>query len=258
MRGLRYEGDVYRPPSEAGSLILQVTIGCAHNRCTFCTMYKNKKYRARDISEIFADIDYAASLVPHTRRIFLADGNALVLETERLVRILDRLNNSFPFLERVGIYSNPQDLLGKEIEELAALKKYKLGMIYLGVESGSTAVLDAVKKGVKPAQIVAGARKVKQSGIPLSLTVINGLAGKEGTIEHAGETARLVSEIDPEYLGLLTLMIVPGTGMARKVARKELTPLSPWEIIEEIRMMVEQLELTACAFGPIMHPIICQ
>ncbi len=245
---LKYEGDVFRPPSEAHSLILQATIGCAHNRCTFCSMYRRKKYRERGLDEINKDIEKASAYLPHTRRVFLADGNALAIPTDKLRQILMTLDRAFPSLERVTLYGNPQDLLQKEVSELRELRESKLGIIYLGVESGSAAVLEAVKKGVTPAQIAAGALRAKEAGIALSITVINGLAGEEGSVEHAEATARLLNEIDPEYLGLLSLMTVPGTTMHRRFAAGELTALSPWQLLEEIGMIVAGLNLTSCLF----------
>lgn len=248
MMPISYEGDVFRPPSEARSLILQATIGCSHNRCTFCAMYKRKKYRARPLAEINRDIVTAAAYLPHTRRVFLADGNALAMATADLVAILDQLNKAFPLLERITLYGNPQDLLQKSEDELKELRDHRLKMIYLGVESGSAAVLEAVKKGVTPADLVKGAAKLKKAGIPLSVTVLNGLAGLEGTIEHANSTAKIISEMDPEYIGLLSLITVPGTTMHRRFKSGELTALSPWQLLEEIRMMVEGLTLTNSVF----------
>jgi len=248
MMPLSYEGDVFRPPSEARSLILQATIGCSHNRCTFCAMYKKKKYRARSLTEINRDIVTAAAYFPHTRRVFLADGNALAMATADLVAILDHLSRVFPLLERVTLYGNPQDLLQKSEDELKELCDHRLKMIYLGVESGSAAVLEAVKKGVTPADLVKGAAKLKNAGIPLSVTVLNGLAGLEGTVEHARSTAKLLSVMDPEYIGLLSLMTVPGTTMHRLFKSGELTALNPWQLLEEIKMMVEGLTLTNSVF----------
>lgn len=245
---LKYEGDVFRPPSEARSLILQATIGCSHNRCTFCAMYKRKKYRARSLDDINHDIVLAAGYLPQTRRVFLADGNALAIATADLLRILNYLNQAFPLLERVTLYGNPQDLLDKSEAELKELRENKLKMVYLGVESGSAAVLEAVKKGVTPADLVKGAAKLKKAGIPLSVTVLNGLAGLEGTIEHARSSAKTLSEMDPEYVGLLSLMSVPGTTMHRQFKSGELTALDPWQLLEEIRMMVEGLDLTNSVF----------
>ncbi len=245
---IQYEGDIFRPPSEARSLILQATIGCSHNRCTFCAMYKFKKYRERDLGELEREISAAGRTWPHTRRIFLADGNALTLATEKLEFILQRLNEAFPRLERVSVYGNPQDLLNKETAELALLGRLKLGMIYLGLESGSASLLEEIDKGATPAEMVEGAQRAKEAAIPLSITIINGLAGREGTVEHARESARLLNEIDPEYLGLLSLMIIPGTIIHRRVEEGRLTPLGPWEMLQEIKLMVEQLSLSNCVF----------
>ena len=248
MYPVKYEGDIYRPPSEAKSLILQATIGCSHNRCTFCGMYKRKKFRVREFEELEKEIIAVSQMMPRTRRIFLADGNALAIPFELLSRILQLLQDTFPKLERVSLYGNPQDLLGKSVEQLRELKNLKLGIIYLGIESGSAAVLKEIRKGVTPQQIAEGAYRAKQAGVPLSITVINGLAGLEGTEEHAGETASLLNKIDPEYLGLLSLMTVPGTTTHRCFKEGLLTPLSPWELLKEIRMMVEGLSLTNCVF----------
>lgn len=245
---IRYEGDVYRPPSEAGSLILQATIGCSHNRCTFCSMYKSKKFRERDLSEVVEDIRLASRVLPGAKRVFLADGNALTIPAEKLLLILQELEQSFPQLERVAVYANPQDLLHKDSGELSELRRHRLGMIYLGIESGSAAVLKAVRKGVAPEDMIHGASRVKQAEIPLSVTVINGLAGLEGSDEHARETACLLNEIDPEYLGLLSLMVAPGTAMHRRLNEGNLTPLDPWEMLREIKMMVRDLSLTSCVF----------
>lgn len=248
MYPLHYEGDIFRPPSEARSLILQATIGCSHNRCTFCAMYKRDRFRERDPEELQREIASAGRLWPHTRRVFLADGNALTLETERLLEIMQSLNEAFPRLERVAVYANPQDLLKKDSAGLAALRDLKLGMIYLGVESGSAALLQEIKKGATPEEIARGAGRVKEAGIPLSITVINGLAGREDSAGHARDSARLLNEIDPEYLGLLSLMIIPGTILHRRVEEGLLTPLGPWEMLREIRLMVEHLDLSSCVF----------
>lgn len=245
---LHYEGDIFRPPSEARSLILQATIGCSHNRCTFCAMYKGKKFRERDPGELEKEIFTAGRTWPHTRRVFLADGNALTLAPEKLQRIMCSLNRAFPRLERIALYANPRDLLKIESAALAALRDLKLGMIYLGMESGSAALLQEIKKGATPGEIARGASRVKEAGIPLSVTVINGLAGREGSVEHARESARLLNEIDPEYLGLLSLMIIPGTPFHRRVEEGLLTPLGPWEMLREIRLMVEHLSLSSCIF----------
>ena len=248
MLPLKYEGDIFRPPSEAGSLILQATVGCSHNRCAFCAMYKRKKFRERDLKDLEQEIAAVSRFLPHTRRVFLADGNALTLETGKLIRILEALKMHFSLLERVSLYANPRDLLEKETGELAELRRLNLGIIYLGVESGSETLLRAVKKGATPADMASGSARVKEAGIALSVTVINGLAGLEGSAEHAAETARLLNQIDPDYLGLLSLMTVPGTITHRRVEEGAMTPLGPWEMLQEIRQMVQGLRLTRCVF----------
>lgn len=248
MNYLQYKGDVFRPPSEAQSLILQATIGCSHNHCTFCAMYKRKKFRVRSLDEINKDIILASNLLPRTRRVFLADGNALTISTADLLQILGQLDQAFPCLEKVSLYGNPQDLLEKSSTELSELGKNKLAMIYMGLESGSEKVLEAVKKGVIPEQIIEGASRVKAAGIPLSITVINGLAGIVGSAEHAKETARLLNLVDPEYLGLLSLITVPGTTMHRQFKEGLLKPLGPWQLLDEIKHIVEDLDLTNCVF----------
>lgn len=248
MYPLKYEGDIFRPPSEAKSLILQATVGCSHNRCTFCGMYKRKKYRVREFEELQEEIVTISGMMPKARRIFLADGNALSIPFNQLLRILKTLTDAFPLLERVSLYGNPHDLLNVSIEELKVLKENKLGIIYLGIESGSPTVLKEIKKGVTPQEIAEGAARAKKAGVHLSVTVLNGLAGVEGTVDHAKETAKLLNEIDPEYLGLLSLMTVPGTIMHRRFKEGILTSPGPWELLKEIRMMVEGLTLTNCVF----------
>lgn len=248
MMPFKYEGDLYRPPSEAKSLILQATIGCSHNRCTFCSMYKRKQFRLKQVEEMRREIEAAAVCYPRTKRVFLADGNALVVPTPALLEILEILNISFPFLERVSLYGNTQDLIEKSIDELTELKKNKLGMIYLGLESGSRNVLKEIQKGVTPDQMVEGSKNAKAAGIPLSVTILNGIAGVEGSEEHAEETARLLNCIDPEYLGLLSLITVPGTIIHRAFEDGLLTELNPWQLLEEIRIMILNLSLSDCIF----------
>ena len=245
---IKYEGDVYRPPSEASSLIIQATLGCSHNRCTFCSMYKEKKFRVRSLEEIKEDIESVKNLLPRTRRVFLADGNALAIPTEPFLQILQLLDEAFPNLERISVYGNPQDLLAKSAAELSQLKAHKLGIVYLGVESGSSKILDFIDKGASPEDMALAARRAKEAGIPLSVTVINGLAGAEGSEEHARETAALLNKMDPEYLGLLSLMPVTGTTLNRQFEEGALTALTPWQLLKEIRLMVEGLSLTNCVF----------
>lgn len=245
---MKYEGAIYRPPSEAGSLILQVTVGCSHNKCIFCVSFKDKKFRMKSLQEVFEDIDEASSQLKGVERVFLADGNAMVMETEKLLQILERLYRSFPYLQRVGIYANPQDLLNKEKEEMSRLKEAGLTIVYLGVETGNEELLKWIKKDATREDIVEGGRKAKDAGLALSVTVINGLGGREKMADHAFDTATLLNQIDPEYLGLLTLMVCEGTLLAKEVERGVIEVPEPFEILQEIRMMLTPLELSNCVF----------
>ncbi len=245
---MRYEGSIYRPPSEARSLILQATVGCSHNKCTFCVMYKDKKYRERSLEDIFADIRRARQVLGDVRRVFLADGNALAMDSDNLLAVLQELYQTFPSLERVGIYANPSDLLGKSLAQLEALKKAGLGIIYLGVETGNEVLLERVRKGATADEILQAGLRAKEAGIPLSVTVINGLGGHELMEAHAADTAKLINAMDPDYLGLLTLMLPPGTPMARQVERGEFQVPGPLDILAEIEKMLSPLELTNCLF----------
>jgi radical SAM superfamily enzyme YgiQ (UPF0313 family) len=243
------EGMVFRPPSEANSLILRVTIGCSHNACTFCSMYRDVQFRARPQEEIAAIINKASRYYPDQRRIFLADGNALVLKTDRLLDTIRLLRESFPKLSRVTCYGGPKDILAKTPEELVALKAAGLSIIYLGMESGDDQVLIDVCKGATAEEMIAAGRKVIASGIKLSVMVILGLGGKERTTHHALNTARAISAINPTMLSALTLMLHEGSPMRRSADRGEFRALSPYELMRELKQMMENIEVTApCIF----------
>ncbi|MGI6308999.1 MAG: radical SAM protein [Dethiobacteria bacterium] len=245
---MRYEGAIYRPPSEAGSLILQATIGCSHNQCTFCISFIDKKYRERDLQDIFEDIDSAAGYFRDVRRVFLADGNAMAMDSPKLLKILAKLYGTFPQLERVSIYATPRDLLHKQPQELAELKKAGMGIVYMGVETGNEELLAWIRKGATREEVSKAGQRAREAGLILSVTVINGLGGNEKMAAHAYDTATLLNEIDPDYLGLLTLMVCQGTPLARQVERGKFEVPAPLEILHEIRMMLEPLELTNCVF----------
>jgi radical SAM superfamily enzyme YgiQ (UPF0313 family) len=243
------EGMVFRPPSEANSLILRVTIGCSHNSCAFCGMYRDVSFRARPREEVAALISKAARYWPDTRRIFLADGNALVLATDRLLEILKHLRTAFPRLARVTCYGGPQDILRKSPAELAALKAAGLQIIYLGIESGDDAVLANICKGGTADEMITAGRRVMDAGLKLSVMIILGLGGREGSRSHALETARVVSAVSPTMLSALTLMLHEGTPLREAADRGEFQPLSPYELLQELRLMVENIEVSSpCIF----------
>jgi len=243
-----YEGNIYRPPSEANSLILQITVGCRHNACTFCTMFKDKTFRIKSRAEIFEIITIAQAHEPDAEQIFLADGDALVVDSLLLIEILDHLYEKFSRLQRVGIYGGPKDILAKSPEELAALKAHGLTLVYLGVESGNPGILRSVGKGVTPEQMITAGQKIRESGLALSCTVIIGLGGKARTHEHALDTARVISAIDPPYLGALTLMVEPTAPINKAIKRGIFQLITPLESLTEIRTLIEHLNVTHCVF----------
>lgn len=246
---MRYHGTIIRPPSEAESCILQVTYGCSHNRCTFCGTYPDKPFEARPIEEVLEDIAFARSALPSTRRVFLADGNALVLGTDRLLAILDALGSAFPLLRRIGIYASAPDILAKTDAELTLLQERKLEIVYLGLESGSDEVLRRVRKGITAGQMVEAVHKLKRAGIRASVIALLGLGGKQLSAQHAEETGRIVSAMDPEYLSMLTLMLVPGTELDRQRLAGEFELPAPEGLLGELRRVILHLDgLSRCVF----------
>jgi len=246
---MRYHGTVIRPPSEADSYILQVTYGCSHNRCTFCGTYLDKPFHPRDVSQVLEDIQLAGTVIPHTRRVFLADGDALVLSTERLSTILDALRDAFPNLERVGIYANAGNLLRKSPNDLEILQQKGLGIVYMGLESGSDEVLARIDKGATAAEMIEAIHKAKAAGMLTSVIGILGIAGPDGSAEHARLTGQVVGQMDPDYFSMLTLMLVPGTPLYQEWQVGEFQLLEAEAMLAELRQVIENLNgLTQCVF----------
>jgi radical SAM superfamily enzyme YgiQ (UPF0313 family) len=241
---MKYEGMIYRPPSEADSLILQVTVGCSYNRCTFCGAYQGKNFRVKSLREITEDIDEASSYGVAVRRVFLADGDALVLPQKDLIHILSALKDRLKGLERVGIYANARDILRKEIDELKVLKRMGLGIIYLGLESGNPEVLKRIKKNASVDQMIRAAKRVKEAGIVLSVTVLLGIGGVALSHDHAADTGKVLSEMDPDFVGALSLILVPGTPIAREIETGKLVLPTPFGLIEELETMISHCRLT--------------
>jgi radical SAM superfamily enzyme YgiQ (UPF0313 family) len=245
---MKYEGSIYRPPSEANSLILQVAVGCSYNRCTFCHSFQGKSFRIKSFEEIKEDIDEAAGYgkIP---RIFLADGDALIIPQPELVQILSYLKLKIRGLERVGIYANAVDVLKKDVEELKELKKLGLGILYLGLESGNAEVLKRIRKNATAEQMLRAAQRVKEAGILLSVTVLLGVGGIELSQAHAEDTGKVLSKMDPEFVGALSLMVVPGTPMADDVDSGKLVLPNPFELIRELGVMIANCQFTECFFA---------
>jgi radical SAM superfamily enzyme YgiQ (UPF0313 family) len=245
---MKYEGMIYRPPSEANSLILQVTVGCSYNGCTFCHSFQGKSFRIKSFEEIKEDID-EISPYGSIPRVFLADGDALIVPQKDLVRILGYLKEKIKGLERVGIYANAVDVLKKSAEELRELKEIGLGIIYLGLESGNPEVLKRIKKNATVEQMIRAATRVKEAGILLSITVLLGIGGVELSRQHAADTGKVLSEMDPEYVGALSLIIVPGTPIERELAGGRLVLPTPFELIRELGTMIANCRFTNCFFA---------
>lgn len=238
-----YDYPLYRPPSEANSLIIQVTLGCSHNKCSFCNMYKSKKFTIKSVSEIKKEIDYYRNLYSYVEKIFLADGDALIMPTENLKEILLYIRSVFKECTRVTLYGTPKSILKKSTEELNELNDLGLHMIYMGVESGYDEILLDINKGVDSNEIVEAAMKVKKSQILLSVTVISGIGGKEKSNEHAINTGKIISKIEPDYLGILTLMLEKGTNLYNKVLNKEFEVLKDIEVLNEIKLLLKNISV---------------
>lgn len=245
---MRYEGRVFRPPSEAHSLIVQVTIGCSHNRCTFCSMYKEKKFRLRDIQEILEDFSLARKTYQEIPRIFLADGDALAHKTDVLCDILEYIKENIPECTRVTSYGSPGSILRKTPQELRLLSDMGLQMIYMGLESGSEHVLKSVSKGETPSEIIRAAQMVKDAGMRLSVTAISGLGGKSLWEEHAVETGRVLGNIHPDYIGLLTLMLEEDTPLYQQWSSGKFQLLDAYETALETKLLLENLDSEGSVF----------
>ena len=244
---MEYEGIVIRPPSEAESLILQVTLGCSHNKCTFCPTYKGRRFRIKDLVQIKEEIDEMAEYGPF-RKVFLADGDALIIPQPKLIAIFDYLNQKLSGLRRVGIYGNAKSILRKSVEELRELRDGKLGIVYLGVETGDPARLEKICKGATYEQMVEAGRRVKEAGISLSATVLLGLGGMDRGQEHARATGKVLSDIDPDFASALTLMVVPGTPLHEEMKAGNFQLPSPFEMIEELGTIVANSNFSRCYF----------
>lgn len=246
--GMHYEGNCIRPPSEAYSILLQVTLGCSHNKCTFCGTYKDKRFTIKDDETILSDILFAAKTMSRQDRVFLMDGDALIIPQKRLMWILDRIKEHLPWVRRVGAYANAKGIRLKSPEDLIALRENGLGILYLGVETGDDRLLKEIRKGASAENLIAMGRKVKDAGIKLSVTVLLGIAGTERSLEHAQATGKLLSAMDPDYVGALSVMLIPGTALYDAYRRGEFQLPEPEGLLLELREMLSHTELTRGMF----------
>lgn len=245
---MHYEGNIIRPPSEANSILLQVTVGCSRNRCTFCGTYRGERFRIKPEEIVREDIAFAAQHCRRQRRLFLCDGDALVIPQRRLTSILADVRAQLPWVTRVGSYANARSIGLKSDAELRELRELGLGILYMGLESGDDATLKAVRKGADAATQVAMGRKATAAGMRLSVTVILGIAGRARSAAHARETARVLSEIDPDYVGALSLMLIPGTPLYEDWRTGAFELLDPAEMLAELRTLIAETRLSRGLF----------
>ena len=262
--------DIFRPPSERNDYFLPLTKGCSNNTCGFCGYYGNK-LQIRDLDDVKKEIDalalylktgtilpgmpriiYAVARQWNGQRVFLQDADALIYPFDKLREALQYLNEKLPFVQRIASYATPKDILIKGVDQLKELKGLKLEILYVGIESGDDDILRHITKGVDHSQMVEAGRMAKEAGITLSLTVILGLGGVEGSAKHTLETARILNEIDPEYAGALTLTLVPGTPLYNEGQSGIFHPIDPFQSLEELKTLVEHSNFTDCFFSS-MH-----
>jgi len=245
---MHYEGNIIRPPSEANSILLQVTVGCSRNKCTFCGAYKGERFAIKPDEIIFADIAFAARYCKHQRRVFLCDGDALIIPQRRLLKILTGIKEQLPWVTRVGIYANAKSIKMKTMEELKELNAHGIGIAYLGMETGDDLTLKKINKGATSQEMVEMGRKIREAGIKLSITVLLGIAGRTRSQIHAEATGKALSAIDPEYVGALTLMLIPGTPLYEDHQAGHFPLLEPDEMLAELRTMIAHTNLSRGLF----------
>ncbi|MFH1991597.1 MAG: radical SAM protein [Pseudomonadota bacterium] len=245
---MHYEGNIIRPPSEANSILLQVTVGCSRNKCTFCGTYRGERFRIKPDSIILEDIAFAAKYCRRQRRVFICDGDALIVPQKRLLNILQEIEKQLSWVTRVGVYANVKSLEMKTLEELKVLKDHGLGIAYMGLETGDDVTLKNINKGATADDMIQMGRKARASGIKLSITVLLGIAGRARSGIHARETGRVLSAIDPEYVGALSLMLIPGTPLYQDYASGEFPLLESHEMLAELKTMIAATNLSKGLF----------
>ena len=241
---MHYQGDVFRPPSEAKSILLQVTTGCSHNKCTFCDMYKNSRFSIKDDDIIMEDIEYASRHFQRQKRLFICDGDALILPQKRLVKILRAIREQLPWVERIGIYANTKSIRLKSDQDLQELRGAGLKIAYMGLESGDDVTLEQICKGSNAQHMINMGKRIRSAGMLLSVTVLLGIAGKERSHIHAAETGRVLSAMDPEYVGALSLMLSQGTPLYSSYEKGMFQLLEPLEMLEELALMITHTDLS--------------
>jgi len=247
--GMHYEGDCIRPPPEAYSILLQVTLGCSHNKCTFCGTYKDKRFGIKDNDIILSDILFASKYMKGQDQVFLMDGDALIIPQKRLLWILERIKEHLPWVKRVGAYANTKSISKKSLQELTELRENGLGMLYLGVETGDDEIRKKISKGTSAKQCLEMGKRVKDAGIQLTITLLLGIGGKEKSLDHARATGELVSAIDPDFASALTVMLIPGTPLWEEYERGDFHMPDERGLLMEMKEMIVHTNLSHCLFS---------
>lgn len=240
---MHYEGIIIRPPSEADSILLQVTTGCSHNKCSFCGIYKDKTFRIKDDNQIQQDLNFASVHFRNCDKLFLCDGDALIIPFPRLKKLLEDIRNTLPWVNRIGTYGNAKSIARKTVDELIQLKNLGLRIIHMGLESGDDQTLKQCGKWGDAAMIIKQGQKIRESGINLFITVLLGLAGSQRSSIHAEKTGNALTLINPNYVGALSLMPVENTPLYRQIQRGEFKLMGPQELLKELRIMLQFTEL---------------
>ena len=250
---MNYVGDLFRPPSEGRSMIIQATVGCSHNQCTFCGAYKKKKFYIKDMATIKKDIDEASQYRNHFDKVFLADGDVLIMPTSQIIEILAYVYKKCPWTDRVGVYANTKAILKKTPEELKELQEAGIKIIYQGIESGNKEVLRRIKKGAFPHKMLEASQKIIASGMELSQTVLLGLGGQELSEEHAIDTGKLLSEMSPHYASALTVMLLPYTELGKAAAAGTFKLPTKFGMLKELKLMIENMNMKRDCFFTSNH-----
>ncbi|MCP4748568.1 MAG: radical SAM protein [Desulfobacteraceae bacterium] len=245
---MHYEGNIIRPPSEANSILLQVTVGCSRNKCTFCRTYRGERFKIKTDDIIMSDIAFAARHCRRQRRIFLCDGDALIIPQKRLLNILESIGRKLPWVTRIGAYANAKSLDMKTPEQLVQLREKGLQILYMGLESGDDETLKAINKGANSQKMIAMARKAKEAGFKLSVTVILGIAGAQRSLTHAEATGKVLTAMDPNYIGALSLMLVPGTPLYEDYTTGRFELIEPEKMLIELRTIFANTSLSKGLF----------
>ena len=245
---MNYVGNIIRPPSEADSIILQVTIGCSHNKCTFCGTYRDQLFRLKDDQTLDEDLDFAATYCQRQKRVFLADGDVLSLPQHKLVKIFNRVREKLPWIKRISLYANAKNIQRKSLADLSELKELGLSRVYMGLESGHDPTLVAIKKGSDAKLLTEAGRLIRQAGLFLSVTVLLGIGGKENSLDHARDTGLVISAMKPNQVGVLTLMLLPGTPLYDQAESGKFVLPDQNGLLAELATMVKNIDLDHVQF----------